>query len=151
MEKEASLWASICLARAQSSNDFHSSNSAQGACRGIDNKSRSCDTQFMATQTLHLTDEQAEVIRQMVANGGYDDASQVVDEALRLLQAQQDEQYAELDLLRAELQRGFDDLEAGRYIDLNSREDIDALGQRVIRRGLERLAAMKNVAHTSSD
>ncbi|MBL7647242.1 MAG: type II toxin-antitoxin system ParD family antitoxin [Candidatus Hydrogenedentes bacterium] len=100
----------------------------------------------MATETLHLTDEQAEVIRQMVANGSYGDASHVVDEALRLLVARQDDEEAELDVLRAELQRGFDDIEAGRYIELNSREDIDALGQRVIRRGLERLAALKNVA-----
>lgn len=105
----------------------------------IDNKSRSCDTHFMATQTLYLTDEQAEVIRQLLADGGYHDANQVVDKALRLLLAQQDEQEAELDLLRAELQRGFDDIEAGRYIELNSREDIEALGQRVISRGLERL------------
>lgn len=105
----------------------------------IDYAATSCDTRLMATETLHLTDEQAEVIRQLVADGGYDDASQVVDGALRLLQARQDEQDAELMLLRAELQRSFDDLEAGRYIDLNSREDIDALGQRVIRRGLERL------------
>ncbi len=105
----------------------------------------------MATQTLNLTDEQAEVIRQMVANGSYGDASHVVDEALRLLVARQDDEEAELDVLRAELQRGFDDIEAGRYIELNSREDIEALGQRVIRRGLERLSALKNVAHNSPD
>jgi len=96
----------------------------------------------MATQTLNLTEEQAEVIRQMVANGSYGDASQVVDAALRLLKAQQDDEEAELDVLRAELQRGLDDIEAGRYIGLSSREDIEALGQRVIRRGMERLAAL---------
>jgi len=55
----------------------------------------------MANQTLNLTDEQAEVIRQMVTDDGYDDASHVVDEALRLLKAQQDEQEAELESLRS--------------------------------------------------
>ncbi len=99
----------------------------------------------MTTQALNLTDEQAELIRLMLAKGDYDDASQVVDEALRLLVAKRDEEQAEIAWLRGELQKGFDDLEAGRYTELNSRDDIDALGQRVSRRGMARLAAIKNV------
>ena len=94
----------------------------------------------MATQTLQLTDEQAEVIRQMVANGSYDDASHVVDDALRLLKAQQDEQLAELEWLRSEVQKGFDAFERGDFIELDSEEAIQELSMEIRRRGRERLA-----------
>ena len=95
----------------------------------------------MANQTLHLTDEQAEVIRQLVADGGYDDASQVVDEALRLLKAQQEEQDAELEWLRSEVQKGVDAFERGDFIELDSEEAIQALSADIRRRGRERLAS----------
>lgn len=91
----------------------------------------------MATQTLYLTDEQAEVIRQLLADGGYDDASQVVDEALRLLKAQQFEQEAELEWLRSEVQKGVDALERGEFIELDSEESIQALSRDIRRRGRE--------------
>ena len=94
----------------------------------------------MATHRLNLTDEQAEVIRQMVANGGYDDASHVVDDALRLLRAQRDEQEAELEWLRSEVQKGFDAFERGEFIELDSEEAIQALSAEIRRRGRERLA-----------
>ena len=94
----------------------------------------------MATQTLNLTDEQAEVIRQMVATGGYADASHVVDEALRLLMAQQEDQEAELEWLRSEVQEGFDAFERGDFIVLDSEEAIQELSMEIRRRGRERLA-----------
>ena len=94
----------------------------------------------METQTLNLTDEQAEAIRQLLADGGYDDASQVVDEALRLLKARQEEQEAELEWLRSEVQKGFDAFERGEFIELDSEEAIQALSADVRRRGRERLA-----------
>ena len=94
----------------------------------------------MATQSLNLTDEQAEVIRQMVSNGGYDDASQVVDDALRLLKAQQEEQEAELEWLRSEVKKGVDAFERGEFIELDSEDAIQALSRDIRRRGRERLA-----------
>lgn len=94
----------------------------------------------MVTQTLNLTDEQAEVIRQLLADGGYHDASQVVDEALRLLKAQQDEQEAEQEWLRFEVQKGVDAFVRGEFIELDSEEAIQALSADIRRRGRERLA-----------
>ena len=99
----------------------------------------------MATQTLNLTDEQAEVIRQMVADGGYDDASQVVDDALRLLKAQQDEQLAEVEWLRSEVQQGFDAFERGDFIELVSEEAIQALSADFRRRGRECIVSQAEV------
>lgn len=94
----------------------------------------------MATQTLHLTDEQAEVICQLLADGGYDDASQVVDDALRLLKALQEEQEAEREWLRSEVQKGVDAFKRGEFIELDSEEAIQSLSRDIRRRGRERLA-----------
>lgn len=94
----------------------------------------------MTTQALHLTDEQVGLIRQMLAKGGYNDASQVVDEALHLLVAKQEEEQAELEWLRAEVQKGLDAFEQGDFVELDSEEAIQALSADVRRRGRERLA-----------
>ena len=47
----------------------------------------------------------------------YNSASEVVREGLRLLQQRDDMREAKLNALRAEIQKGIDDLEAGRYRD----------------------------------
>ncbi len=98
---------------------------------------------------MNLTDEQAEVIRQMLAKGDYTDAGQVVDEALRLLKARQDEQDAELEWLRAEVRKGFDAFERGDFVELDSDESIRALSAEIRCRGRERLAGDKHAAATA--
>ncbi|MCF6285915.1 MAG: type II toxin-antitoxin system ParD family antitoxin [Candidatus Hydrogenedentes bacterium] len=70
----------------------------------------------MPTQNVNLTETQAEFIRQCVDSGAYNNASELVREALRLLNAQKDEQQAKLELLRAEIQKGYDAHERGDYI-----------------------------------
>ena len=104
----------------------------------------------MATRTLNLTEEQAEVIRQMVANGSYDDASQVVDDALRLLKARWQDDQADLDWLRGEIQLGFDAFDRGEIVDLDSEADIENLSAEIRRRGRERLAGDKHAAATAA-
>lgn len=94
----------------------------------------------MPTQNVNLTDKQAEFIRQRVESGDYNNASEVVRDALRLLTTRQEEYETRLEALRTELQKGFDDIEAGRYIELNGAEDFDALSREIRRRGRERLA-----------
>jgi len=47
----------------------------------------------------------------------YNSASEVVREGLRLLQQRDDMHKEKLNALRAEIQKGIDDLEAGRYRD----------------------------------
>lgn len=94
----------------------------------------------MTTRTIDIPEELARFIHDTVAAGHYPDENEVVRAALRLLEREEEEYRENLAELRAEVQKGLDDIEAGRYIELNSREEIEALGRDISRRGMERLA-----------
>lgn len=66
---------------------------------------------------MSLTPELEQVIDLKVKSGKYSSASEVVREGLRLLQRRDDIHEAKLNALRAEIQKGIDDLEAGRFQD----------------------------------
>ncbi len=66
---------------------------------------------------VSLTPELEAVIEGKVSSGMYNSASEVVREGLRLLQQRDEMREAKLTALRAEIQKGIDDLEAGRYQD----------------------------------
>ena len=66
---------------------------------------------------VSLTPELEQIVDQKVKSGLYNSASEVVREGLRLLQQRDDMREAKLNALRAEIQKGIDDLEAGRYRD----------------------------------
>jgi len=66
---------------------------------------------------VSLTPELEQVIDLKVQSGKYSSASEVVREGLRLLQQRDDIHEAKLNALRAEIQKGTDDLEAGRFQD----------------------------------
>ena len=102
----------------------------------------------MDYEKIKLTEDQAAFVRERVESGDYGSPDEVVGEALRLLRDQQPEYVA---WLRAELQKGIDDIEAGRYIELNSRKDIDELIEDVKRRGMERLAKENDVQSGSTE
>lgn len=99
----------------------------------------------MATQSIDIPEEQARFIRDMLAEGRYRDESEVIRAALQLLEREEAEYRENFEELRAEVQKGLDAIEKGRYIELNSKEEIDAYFEDVKRRGLERLAREKNV------
>ena len=94
----------------------------------------------MPTHTIELSDAQFDFIQRTVRAGGFRDAREVLDEAFRLLETRQVEGTDHIALMRTELQKGFDDYEAGRYIDLGTREKRAAYFEDVNRRGIERLA-----------
>ena len=66
---------------------------------------------------VSLTRELESLIETKVKNGMYNSASEVVREGLRLLQQRDEIREAKLNALRAEIQKGTDDLEAGRFSD----------------------------------
>ena len=60
---------------------------------------------------MSLTDELERFIAQEVDSGRYRTASEVVREAIRLLQAQREEREARLTLLRRAIDEGLDEME----------------------------------------
>lgn len=90
----------------------------------------------MPTRNVVLTDSQAKFVEQMVATGHYQNASEVLREGLRLVQAREAEQAAKLAALREAVAVGIADIEAGRYTTFNDaaslRKHIAAIGKRVL-------------------
>lgn len=80
----------------------------------------------MPTRNVVLTDSQATFVEQMVASGHYQNASEVLREGLRLVQAREAEQAAKLTALREAVVIGIADIEAGRYISFDSPLALDA-------------------------
>ncbi|MBC7899537.1 MAG: type II toxin-antitoxin system ParD family antitoxin [Saprospiraceae bacterium] len=66
---------------------------------------------------VSLTPELERIISYKVESGMYNSASEVVREGLRLLQQRDEFRQMKLDNLRKEVQKGVDDLEAGRFRD----------------------------------
>ncbi len=69
-------------------------------------------------------------VREHVASGLYGSASEVIREALRLFETYQSVQQGRLAALKADIDQGFEDLQAGRVSPLNM-ADIKAEGRRL--------------------
>jgi antitoxin ParD1/3/4 len=70
------------------------------------------------------------LIESGITSGRFSNASEVVREGLRLLEQREQEDKAKIEWLRAAAKEGFDQLDRGDYVTLNSEEDLDAfLGQ----------------------
>jgi antitoxin ParD1/3/4 len=84
----------------------------------------------MPTRNVVLTDHQSELIERLVASGRYQNASEVLREGLRLIERRDSEDEARLAALRAAVQVGIDDIEAGRY---QTFDNADALADYLTR------------------
>jgi len=83
----------------------------------------------MPTRNVVLTDRQQGVIETLVQSGRYQNASEVLREGLRLVEQRDREDVLKLEALRAAAQLGWDQLEAGNYVDV-AEDQLDAfLGQ----------------------
>jgi len=80
---------------------------------------------------ITLSGESARIVEDQLARGKYASADAVVEAALQLLKAREQEQRQELQRLRQMIQEGADDLDAGRLVD----------GETVMRESRERLLA----------
>jgi antitoxin ParD1/3/4 len=80
----------------------------------------------MPTRNVVITDHQAALIDRLVASGRYQNASEVLRAGLRVLEREDSEHEAKLAALRAAVQVGLDDLEAGRVIAMDTEEEISA-------------------------
>ena len=79
----------------------------------------------MPTRNVVLTDHQAELVERLVASGRYQNASEVLREGLRMIERRDADEQARLEALRAAVQVGIDDIEAGRYRDFESFEEME--------------------------
>ncbi|WP_304164105.1 type II toxin-antitoxin system ParD family antitoxin [Phenylobacterium aquaticum] len=86
----------------------------------------------MTARNVNLTDHLAHFIDLNVESGRFQNASEVVREALRLLEHQQQEDELKLEALRQAIAVGMADIAAGRFISLESHEIagfLEGLGQ----------------------
>jgi antitoxin ParD1/3/4 len=79
---------------------------------------------------VSLTPQLEDMINSKVESGQYNSASEVVREGLRLLQERDLTREEKLRWLRGEIEKGIDDLEAGRYRD--GREAMQELRARLL-------------------
>ncbi|MDX8396634.1 MAG: type II toxin-antitoxin system ParD family antitoxin [Mariprofundaceae bacterium] len=72
-----------------------------------------------------LTPNLEQFIRDKASAGDYNNASEVVREAIRLLKQKDEDRAIKLEHLRAEAQAGIDDIEQGNYTAINSAQELD--------------------------
>ncbi len=80
---------------------------------------------------ISLTSELERMVRQKVETGLYNNASEVIREALRLLVEQDELRRLKLARLRGELEKGEADLAAGRLLAIESEDELSELFQRL--------------------
>ncbi len=95
----------------------------------------------MPTRNVVITEHQQELIEALVEAGRYQNASEVLREGLRLVEQREAIQAAKLKVLRDAAQAGWDDLAAGRFIDVDDADlddYLEQLGERAARRATAR-------------
>ncbi|MGP9683625.1 MULTISPECIES: type II toxin-antitoxin system ParD family antitoxin [unclassified Brachybacterium] len=73
----------------------------------------------MATRNVVLSDHQHELVNSLVTSGRYQNASEVLRAGLRLLEQRDAEDAARLAAFRAAADRGWADVAAGRFRDVD--------------------------------
>ena len=76
----------------------------------------------MPTRNVVLTAHHESIIEALVSSGRYQNASEVLREGLRLIEAREAREAAKLEAMRSAAQLGFADLDEGRYRDLQDDE-----------------------------
>lgn len=79
----------------------------------------------MPTRNVVLTDRQAELVERLVAEGRYQNASEVMREGLRLVEDKEEQAKARLKALREAARVGIADIEEGRYRTFDSAAEIN--------------------------
>jgi putative addiction module CopG family antidote len=98
---------------------------------------------YAKVMTISLSKEQEQVIKQQLATGQFASENEVLNEALSLLQRRGEA----LQKLRAEVQRGLDDLGAGRYTTISNSDEAKAFADEIKRRGRELNAKRGQPSH----
>lgn len=79
---------------------------------------------FMPTRNVNVTEHLDFFIKAGINSGRFSNASEVVREGLRLLERREQEDQAKFEWLRTAAKDGFDAIERGDYMSLNSEKEI---------------------------
>lgn len=79
----------------------------------------------MPTRNVVLTDRQADLVERLVAEGRYQNASEVMREGLRLVEDKEEQAKARLKALREAARLGIADIEEGHYRIFDSAAEIN--------------------------
>lgn len=78
----------------------------------------------MPTRNVVLTDHQASLVERLVTNGHYQNVSEVLQEALRLVEQREAEDASRLEALRFAANVGIADIDAGRFRTFDTSESM---------------------------
>ena len=81
----------------------------------------------MPTRNINLTEHLDRFVEHRVSSGRYSNASEIVRDALRLLEEQEQEREAKLKGLRRAAKQGFDEIDQGKGIVLKGKKAIRRL------------------------
>lgn len=100
----------------------------------------------MATSTLNISlpDTQRVFVEEKIKKEGYGTISEYVRNLIREEQRKDERREQELEFLRAEIQKGVDDLREGRFVTLETSEDYEQFAEKIIKQGREKLAKKQN-------
>jgi len=96
--------------------------------------------------SVALTPHFEALTQQLVASGRYNNVSEVVRDGLRLLESRVQEDAAKLKALRDAAKTGFDAIDRGDYVTLQSDQDIENF---VLQAGRKAKAAVPRVRKTT--
>jgi len=78
----------------------------------------------MPTRNINLTEHFDHFVQRQVSRGRYSNASEIVREALRLLEEQEQERQVKLKALRQAAKHGFDEIDQGKGIVLKGKKAV---------------------------
>ena len=78
----------------------------------------------MPTRNINLTERLDHFVERQVSSGRYSNASEIVRDALRLLEEEEKEREAKLKALRRAAKQGFDEIDQGKGIVLKGKKAI---------------------------
>ena len=90
----------------------------------------------MPTRNVVLTDHQSSLIDELVESGRYQNASEVLREGLRLIEAREAEDAAKLEALRAAVQEGIASMERGDYREFKTAKELRAYLDRLAEKAI---------------
>lgn len=87
----------------------------------------------MPTRNVVLSEHQHDFVETLVQSGRYQNASEVLREGLRLIEERERIEATRLKVLQQAASKGWEDIAAGRYIDIADDQIEDFIGQLGVR------------------